>query len=167
MSPTIVDTRITERNHLRIARIKSGDISALGELYDDYSPVLLGVILRIVGNSDKAEEILQAVFLEINARIEEAQPENRPLLMWMVRIAVDSSNKFLQSDADSPTSAIQTPANTVSHPNAANTGNLLDLVYLKNISLTDAAQLLGISSDEAKMKLRTELNKYRTGNPDA
>jgi RNA polymerase sigma-70 factor, ECF subfamily len=46
-------------------RIAERDASALGELYDALAPVLMGLLLRILGERDEAEEVLDEVFLQL------------------------------------------------------------------------------------------------------
>src|SRR5437762_897202 len=46
-----------------LARVRERDADALGELYDGLAPGLLGMLLRILGDRDAAEEILDDVFL--------------------------------------------------------------------------------------------------------
>lgn len=45
--------------------MKSGDQSALAELYDRYSSVVYAVALRVLGDTGAAEDILQDVFLQL------------------------------------------------------------------------------------------------------
>jgi RNA polymerase sigma-70 factor (ECF subfamily) len=45
--------------------MKSGDQSALAELYDRYSSVVYAVALRMLGDTAAAEDILQDVFLQL------------------------------------------------------------------------------------------------------
>ncbi len=45
--------------------MKSGDQSALAELYDRYSSVVYAVALRVLGDTRAAEDILQEVFLQL------------------------------------------------------------------------------------------------------
>jgi len=45
--------------------MKSGDQSALAELYDRYSSVVYAVALRILGDAGAAEDVLQEVFLQL------------------------------------------------------------------------------------------------------
>lgn len=45
--------------------MKSGDQSAMAELYDRYSSVVYAVALRILGDTMAAEDILQEVFLQL------------------------------------------------------------------------------------------------------
>jgi len=45
--------------------MKSGDQSALAELYDRYSSVVYSVALRVLGDTGAAEDVLQEVFLQL------------------------------------------------------------------------------------------------------
>ena len=45
--------------------MKSGNQSALAELYDRYSGVVYAVALRVLGDTGAAEDILQEVFLQL------------------------------------------------------------------------------------------------------
>ena len=48
-----------------VTAMKSGDQSAMAELYDRYSSVVYAVALRILGDTMAAEDILQEVFLQL------------------------------------------------------------------------------------------------------
>lgn len=48
-----------------IARIAQGDENALVELYDESSPLIHGVVLRIVGNAQDAEETTADVYAQV------------------------------------------------------------------------------------------------------
>src|SRR3954447_20343666 len=48
-----------------IARVSNGDARALEALYDRYSRVVYSFALRIVGDPQLAEEILQEVFFRV------------------------------------------------------------------------------------------------------
>jgi RNA polymerase sigma-70 factor (ECF subfamily) len=45
--------------------MRSGDQSALAELYDRYSSVVYAVALRVLGDTGAAEDVLQEVFLQL------------------------------------------------------------------------------------------------------
>lgn len=57
------DTPVTKEALLH--RIATGDQAAFGELYDDVSPRVLGLIRRVLVDHAQSEEVAQEVFLEI------------------------------------------------------------------------------------------------------
>ena len=48
-----------------VSSLKGGDPSSMGYLYDNYSPALFGVIIKITGSQENAEDVLQDVFVKI------------------------------------------------------------------------------------------------------
>jgi RNA polymerase sigma-70 factor (ECF subfamily) len=48
-----------------IAALAAGEVEALGALYDRHAHVVFTLLLRIVGDRDAAEELLQEVFLRV------------------------------------------------------------------------------------------------------
>jgi RNA polymerase sigma-70 factor, ECF subfamily len=48
-----------------VTAMKSGDQSAIAELYDRYSSIVYAVALRVLGDTGAAEDVLQEVFLQL------------------------------------------------------------------------------------------------------
>jgi len=48
-----------------VMAMKSGDQSAIAQLYDRYSSVVYAVALRVLGDTGAAEDVLQEVFLQL------------------------------------------------------------------------------------------------------
>ncbi len=48
-----------------IAKMMAGDESALATLYDRYSPMLFGLLMRVLKDQQAAEEVLQDLFLQL------------------------------------------------------------------------------------------------------
>lgn len=63
MSPERTQTDAADAGLLRA--IARGDESAFAALYEQYSPILFGLLLRIVRDRPEAEDVLQEVFLQI------------------------------------------------------------------------------------------------------
>lgn len=70
-----------------IARIRSGDQSAMGELYDQYSGIVYGVALRVLGNTMAAEDVVQEVFLQLWRNPQAFQADRGRLAPWLAVIA--------------------------------------------------------------------------------
>jgi len=60
-----VDTRGVPADAVLVSAIASGDDSAMGQLYDRYSPVVYSVALRVLGDAGMAEDLLQEVFMQL------------------------------------------------------------------------------------------------------
>jgi RNA polymerase sigma factor (sigma-70 family) len=75
-----------------LARVASGDLGALGELYDTFAPSLLRFAVRVAGRDD-AEDIVQTVFVRV-ARVAHTfdvdAPTARPWLFAITaRVALE------------------------------------------------------------------------------
>lgn len=70
-----------------LASIAQGDEKALARLYDDYSAALFGVIQRITGDREKAEEVLQDAFVRIWRSASTYDAERGRAFTWMLNIA--------------------------------------------------------------------------------
>src|ERR1044071_2691402 len=53
---------VPQADHELVRRMAAGDQAALGELHDRFATLLHSVVLRIVGNADDAEEVLEETF---------------------------------------------------------------------------------------------------------
>lgn len=71
-----------------LRRIASGDGDALTRLFDQHSPVVLGLLVRMLGVRAEAEEVLQEVFLQVwmqADRYEELRSSPRGWILMLAR----------------------------------------------------------------------------------
>jgi RNA polymerase sigma-70 factor (ECF subfamily) len=76
----------TEEQRL-LAACAYGDGEALSQLYDRFGGMLFAQILRIVGNSGDAQDVLQEVFLYAWNRAARYDPRRASVSTWLVLIA--------------------------------------------------------------------------------
>ena len=77
----------TEDDEQLISRVANGDATALDQLYDRYAGVAFALILRIVGERQVAEELLQEVFLRAWQRADTFQEARGRFPPWLLGIA--------------------------------------------------------------------------------
>ena len=70
-----------------IAALVAGEAEALGALYDRHARVVFAVIMRIAGDRDVAEEILQEVFLRAWQQAHAFDETRGTVRFWLHRIA--------------------------------------------------------------------------------
>ena len=70
-----------------VRRMAAGDESALGTLYDRYSPLLHSVARRIVGDDADAEEVLEETFWQAWRQAGRYEESRGGLSTWLVMIA--------------------------------------------------------------------------------
>jgi RNA polymerase sigma-70 factor (ECF subfamily) len=77
----------SERDALDIhamRRICDGDDSAVAELYDRYSPMALGLALKIVRDAQEAEDVVHDAFVAIVERADQYKAERGTVVAWLV-----------------------------------------------------------------------------------
>ncbi len=84
------------RESAMIARIRSGDESALRELYDRYSPVVYSVALRVLGDTGLAEDVLQEIFMQLWRNPTSFDGNRGSLAPWLAVIARHRSIDYLR-----------------------------------------------------------------------
>lgn len=80
-----------------IGLLKQQDEKAFNFLYDNYSGVLYGVILKIIADPGTAQDILQNVFIKIWKGFEGFDSGRGSLYTWMLNIARHSAIDVLRS----------------------------------------------------------------------
>jgi RNA polymerase sigma factor (sigma-70 family) len=79
MTPAIDDRHLA---HL-IERVSKKDTDALKQLYSATSGKMLGIAMRIIGNREQAEDILQDAYLKIWRIAEDYRQSLSPPIAWM------------------------------------------------------------------------------------
>lgn len=138
--------------------ISKKDKAAFGILYDTYSKLIYDVINKQFQDPHLSEEILQKVFVKIWQNISSFDVSKQRLIAWMLIITRNETNDVIKNPANNTSLKIQKLNNNVNSHNK----DILSLVYLKGCSLKMAAEALNISIEEAKVKLKQELDQIRT-----
>lgn len=66
--------------------IAAGDEQALGRLYDRYSRILFGLLMRILNNRAEAEDVLQETLLQVWRRAADFDPARGKPFTWLVTL---------------------------------------------------------------------------------
>lgn len=61
----IADLTALPSDNALVSAMGNGDESAMGLLYDRYSPIVYSVALRVLGDEGMAEDVLQEVFMQL------------------------------------------------------------------------------------------------------
>ena len=67
--------------------VARGDEAAFARVYDRYSPILLGLLLRILRSRAEAEDVLQEVFLQVWQQARSFDPTRGRPFTWLVTLA--------------------------------------------------------------------------------
>jgi len=160
------------QNNLHIISIellKAKDKKAFEELYDKYSGALFSIILRIVNNTEAAEDVLQEGFLKIWRNIESFDSGKSTIFTWMLNICKNTAIDALRKNNSRP--SIQTDTDNVSIQEINSTQTNVDLIGVKNSlkylsteqSLAiQAVYFTGLTHEEAAQELNIPLGTLKT-----
>lgn len=79
-----------------ILQLQNKDEVALSQLYDNYSPALYGVIIRICKDEQHAQNLLQDTFMTIWEKAYQYNPDKGKFYTWAYRIAKNKTLNFLR-----------------------------------------------------------------------
>jgi RNA polymerase sigma-70 factor (ECF subfamily) len=162
------------------ARLLAGEEAALRELYDQFSPMVYGLALRVTGDRTAAEDITQDVFVHVWERPSSFDPSRGRLRGWLATIAHHRAIDHLrrvkvrrryaaveggqQPPPPSPEEAAVAAA--VATRVRAAIGGLpapqqaaVVLAYFEGKTFRQVAEILGVPEGTAKSRLRLGLRR--------
>ena len=165
-----------------ILALQRHDKIGVEALYDMYSSSLYGVIFRIVNDTATAEDVLQEVFVKIWHSAASYSSDKGRLFTWMVNIArnlsidkirsKDFKNQFKNQELENNVGYIEKHNSTEYKPELLGVKDLintlrpeqksiLDLIYFKGYTHTEAADELNMPLGTIKTRLRMAIQQLR------
>ncbi len=80
-----------------VRRLKSREPKAMADLYDRYGRITYSVVLRVVHNSQVAEDLVQETFLRVWNRMDSFDAERGALGPWVLTVARNRAIDYLRS----------------------------------------------------------------------
>lgn len=174
---------ITVEGNVFVSKLQSGNESAFAELYDSYSAMLYGTILRIVGEPAEAENLLQDCFVKIWQHIGRYDPAKGRLATWLINIARNTAIDFKRSKFYSQTLKNQRLDNVVGHgasqaashinqeviglrqlveklPNSCR--EVIEWMYFEGLTQQEISAQFGIPLGTVKSRTRLAIKHLRT-----
>lgn len=166
-------SNITEEELVDLLRSK--DERACSILYDKYGEALFGVIFRLLGDKELAEEQLQECFLKIWKYADSYDPQKARLFTWMLTIARNTAFDAARTKDFKGRQKIQSLENNVSIIDQANRVELdtdalglkeliqklntkyaviIDILYFQGYSQSEAAEELDIPLGTVKSRVK-------------
>jgi RNA polymerase sigma-70 factor, ECF subfamily len=158
-----------------IRRVAEGDQSALGTLYDTTNRLVFGLILRVVGDTSIAEEVLLDVYTQVWRTAVNYDNQRGTPLAWLTTIArsraidrlrsgwQDQQRKEpLDSLGDAPTSDATPEEMTVASERQRFVRAALDSLSPEQREVIELAYYSGLSHSEIAAKLNQPLGTVKT-----
>lgn len=121
----------TELNLIEL--LQNGENNGYEKLYDNYAPMLFGIICRIVGNNEEAENLLQDCFIKIWRNIQQYDATKGRFATWLINIARNTAIDFTRSKVYIHRLKNQTVENIVSYRQELTTAMHTDTIGLRQI----------------------------------
>jgi RNA polymerase sigma-70 factor (ECF subfamily) len=80
-----------------LARVVKGDVQAFSQLYDQSSTLLYTMALRMLGDKEDANELLQEVYLEVWRKVSRYDVGRGTPLAWLVTLNSRGQQKIVAS----------------------------------------------------------------------
>lgn len=80
-----------------LERIRTGDADAFEQLVERYGSRVYSTALRLTGNPQDAEEVLQDVFLTVHSKLKDLKSDTA-FPSWLYRVTVNSANMKMRRD---------------------------------------------------------------------
>ncbi len=165
-----------------VSQLRRKDSKAFGYLYDHYAPSIYGVIYRILGTEEIAQDILQETFVKVWNSIEQYDTTKGKLFTWVLNIARNAaidklrskehknlqqrdslSNKLVRNKTDQDSQQIGEfiGFNDVIKKLREEHRLIIDMMYFEGYTQAEIADKLGIPLGTVKTRARAALEHLR------
>lgn len=167
-----------------LRRIAAREQDALGELYDRYGGLLLGLATRVLGRPGEAEEVVQETFIQVWNKARSYDPTRSSVSTWLIllgrsraidrlrsRKAAERAGEALR--AESPTHASSSgPADVLFRERRervrdelarlpAEQREVLELAFYEGLTQSEIAERTGIALGTVKTRTLLAMKKLR------
>ena len=167
-----------------VRRVASRDQAALGELYDRYGGLLLGLATRVLGGPGEAEEVVQETFVQVWSQARSYDPNRSSVSTWLVLLGRSRAIDRLRSRraGERAGEAFRLEAPTHASPSApadvlfrerrqrvreeldalpGEQRQVLELAFYEGLTQTEIAERTGIPLGTVKTRTLLAMKKLR------
>ena len=155
-------------------RMRAGDTRALEELYDRHTPMLYGLVLRIVGRVADAEEVMQDIWLQAWGRAASWDPGRGTVAGWLVTLARSRAIDRIRSVAsrqraettaprpEAPISADEPAANAAQRQRQERLSAALATLTPRQREVLELGYFAGLSQSEIAARIGAPLGSVKS-----
>jgi RNA polymerase sigma-70 factor (ECF subfamily) len=162
--------------------VGAGDTDALRQLYDRYGSIVFGMVFRLLGDRQSAEECTQDVFVAIWRSAGRYEAERGSVSAWMISIARNRVIDLARARASRPSTPVGEVHGGGDAPDSAELAvradtsrrvasalaelpstqrEALTLAYFHGLSHSEIAERLGVPLGTVKGRIRLALDALR------
>ncbi len=148
----MLDNDFISKDYLQLTAFIDERIQqSMDYFYDKYSPALYGIIYRITNNKHLAEECLPATFVKAWNETAAFRRSGTSLFTCLLHIARQSAFEAIAQEIEKNSGTHNYVNEYDQHYSA------FELVYFKGISVSQAAELSGVTVIELKINMRMDV----------
>jgi RNA polymerase sigma factor (sigma-70 family) len=163
-----------------IDRLLQRDRKAFERLYDDYSPAIYGLVLKVLRDEALAEDALQDAFVRIWQKIHTYDESKGRLFTWMLNVArniaidklrANSSRKAELTSSLQPNIESRGPSTTMQIDHigireiveglSPDQKMVIELIYFQGYTQAEVSEEFGIPLGTVKSRVRLAMNYLR------
>jgi RNA polymerase sigma-70 factor (ECF subfamily) len=166
-----------------VSQLQQRNSKTFGYLYDHYAPSLYGVIYRIIGSEEMAQDILQETFVKIWNNVETYEPSKGKFFTWALNIARNTAidklrSKEYKNSMQHKDSLASKQVRNKSNESSQQIGEfiglnevlkklraehrlIIDMMYFEGYTQAEVAEKLGIPLGTVKTRARAALEHLR------
>jgi RNA polymerase sigma-70 factor (ECF subfamily) len=163
-----------------IKLFKAGDVRAMDLLYDHYADTLYGIVCKMLGNEEEAQDVLQDAFVKIWKRSSHYDASKGRLFTWLLSIvrnqAIDLIRKkdrrgeiqgapsdvhIENKPTDQKAEGTDMDVKTVLTQLSAEQKQLVEYSYIYGYSHSEIAKKLDLPLGTVKTKIRSAMQELR------
>lgn len=168
--------------YLLFEAVARGDHHAFAQLYDRYSAALYGVILKVVKEEARAEEVMQDAFVKIWKNIHSYDPAKGKPFTWMLNVARNAAIDVVRTTEYRTSTSVQGLDKHVYRAGSDETRQgldhigvdrvlrkmsvehreLIDMAYYQGYTQQEIAERTGLALGTVKSRTRAALLYLRT-----
>lgn len=173
---------ITYSEEELIQLLKNQSRDGFNYLYRQYSPVLYGVVCKVVYDEITAQDVLQDVFVKIWTNIGQYDAKKGRLYTWMLNIARNAAIDKLRSKGEIMNAKIQSGENVVNELERSNKVEqdtdgiglrkmvtnlkpefecIVNMAYFQGYTLDEISKTLEIPLGTVKTRMRNAIKQLR------
>ena len=153
----MLDIDFMSKNDLELAVLmEEKDQESMAYFYDKYAPAVYGIICRIIKEKHMAEDCLAATFIQAWDQVADFRNSGISLFNWLLNIGRQSAFGVMRQHIEKNLLESNSVYGLEKRYSA------FELVYIKGLTVEQAAGISGVTVVEFKINIRKEL-KFRTG----
>ena len=168
-----------DRDHQILKRVKGGDANAFSEIVQKHQRPLLCIVLRMVGDLEMAEDVVQEAFMKAYLKLHTFEGRSK-FKSWLFQIALNTAKNRLRTKKNEPIEIEKVNVATQDHQESdlsqqdlqatirAEVEKLppkqkmaLSLRIFEDMSFAEIAEVMSCPYDTAKANYRHALMKLR------